>query len=87
MIEHWKVSPNIGLNGFSISKYKGLFVMPKVTVFRNLSILDIFNAGSRRIGAYDMLKINLSKLLSAEKMSTGREMFKIDFPETIFLAT
>jgi len=34
-----------------------------------------------------MLKINLSRLLSEEKISTGNEMFKIDFPETKFLAT
>lgn len=34
-----------------------------------------------------MLKMNLYKLLSAENISTGKEIFKIDFPETRFFAT
>jgi len=49
----------MGLKGFSIYKYKGLLVIPKMIVLRNLSIVGILHAGSSRIGAYPMLKINL----------------------------
>jgi hypothetical protein len=39
------------------------------------------------MGAYPKLNTNCYKLLFVENISTGRLMFKIDLPETRFLAT
>ena len=87
LIEHWNVSPMIGLNGFYISKYMGEVVIPKTNVYKNRSRSFIFVAGYKRQGANPMLKRNFYKLLYDEKISTGRLIFSIDLPETRFLAT
>ena len=86
MIQHWNVSPRIGLNGFYMQRYRIEFEIPQPTTLSSLFIAFYFYNFSRKIGAYDIPYRNLSRLLSTEKISTGRLMVVGDCPDKIFLA-
>ena len=60
--------------------------MPNAIIFFSL-YKGSFNlaAVSSKMGAYVKLYTSLYKLLSAQKISTGRLMFRTDFPESKFL--
>lgn len=53
--------------------------MPKITVLINLLMGVSFYSLSRISGAYAMLKMNLCRLLSALKISTGQLMLSTDY--------
>lgn len=65
----------------------GEFVIPNATTAFNLFKVFCLTTFYNKTGAYVILINSLYKLLYPQKMSTGKLMFRIDFPDIKFFPT